>query len=247
LEYGDPDLEGEQDCGLRKVMNCDSCHELLSDHLDGALGRDVQMEVTSHLSDCSVCTSVHDELSNIVSCGAEYRDLLLETPPNPHALWLRISNIIESELPAPASLATAGAKQAQTGWLARTWRFTLPQLAGAAAMLVIGVAALTTLGVREFSLGRNGADQAGVPSRAGKSQDQIREQQIAYWDQRVEEHKAQWNQQTRDAFERNNHALDQAVADYRHQLQVNPDDEVSAEMLNSALNDKLALLKDFAE
>jgi len=229
-------------------MNCHSCQEILSDYLDDALGREDQVRVASHVAECSDCAGLHDELSSIVNGGADYRDHLLETPPDPRALWLRISNIIESEVPPKAELATAGAKPARTSWLSRTWRFTLPQLAATGAALVIGVSVLTTLGLREWS--PNGGSNAGAaapPTHTGKTADQVREQQIAYWDQRVQERRAQWNQQTRDAFDRNVKILDQAVADYRRELQMNPNDEVSAEMLNSALNEKMALLQDFAE
>jgi anti-sigma factor RsiW len=228
-------------------MNCHSCQELLSDYLDGALSREDQTCISSHVAECAACACVHDELSSIVSCGAEYRDHLLETPPNPHALWLRISNIIESEVQPTAELAAAGAKRARTGWLSRTWRFTLPQLAATAAALVIGVSVLTTLGIRGLSPNAGAGQPSPPPSHAGKSADQVREQQIAYWDQRVQERRAKWSQQTRDAFDRNVKVLDQAVAEYRHELQMNPNDEVSSEMLDSTLNDKVAMLQDFAE
>lgn len=227
-------------------MNCVSCQESLSDYLDDSLEREAQVQLSAHLSDCTSCSALHDELSTIVSCGAEYRDHLMETPPNPQALWLRISNIIESEC-QPAAEIAVGTPARSANWFARTWRFTLPQLAGAVAVLVIGVSALTTLGLRGFSSNSDLASAPNSPSRKGANADQAREQQIAYWNERVQQRKAQWNQQTREAFDRNVQILDQAVADYRRELQLNPNDEVSAEMLNSALNEKIALLQDFAE
>jgi hypothetical protein len=227
-------------------MNCDSCQQLLSDFLDESLDREHRMRVAAHLAACSDCTAVQDELLSILHIGVEYRDHLVEPPPNPQALWLRISNIIESELPAAPELTSARQSNARLGWLNRSWRFTLPQMAAGVAALVITVSVLTTLGIRNFAPNRGaGANTETVP-RAGKNSDQLLEQQIAYWDQRVQQRKAQWNQQTRDAFERNVQILDQAVADYRRELQNNPNDEVSAEMLHSALNEKMTLLQDFA-
>jgi anti-sigma factor RsiW len=227
-------------------MNCDSCQQLLSDFLDESLDREHRMQVVSHLAGCSDCTAVQDELLSILHCGVEYRDHLVETPPNPQALWLRISNIIESEMPAP-ELASARQASTRTGWLNRSWRFTLPQMAVGVAALVITVSVLTTLGIRNFAPNRGATASLETVPRAGKNSDQLLEQQIAYWDQRVQQRKAQWNQQTRDAFDRNVQILDQAVADYRRELQSNPNDEVSAEMLHSALNEKMTLLQDFAE
>jgi len=51
----------------------------------------------------------------------------------------------------------------------------------------------------------------------------------------------------RDTFDRNLKVIDQAVNDSLSELNKNPHDEVSEEMLNSALNEKLALLKEFAD
>jgi hypothetical protein len=41
--------------------------------------------------------------------------------------------------------------------------------------------------------------------------------------------------------------IDQAVADSLNDLNRNPHDEVSEQMLNESLNDKLALLKEFSD
>ena len=51
----------------------------------------------------------------------------------------------------------------------------------------------------------------------------------------------------REAFERNMTVIDQAVNYSRDELRRNPHDEVSEEMLNSALNDKMELLREFAD
>jgi len=73
------------------------------------------------------------------------------------------------------------------------------------------------------------------------------QQAISYWNQRVEVNKARWSQDMRATFERNLKVIDQAVNDSMAELNRNPHDEVSEEMLNAALNEKLALLKEFAD
>lgn len=228
-------------------MNCDSCQQLLSDYLDESLPREDRLRIASHLDVCLDCKAVQDELLSILHCGAEYRDHLVEPPPNPQALWLRISNIIESELPPAGELPQAKRVAERSGWWNRTWRLTLPQMGAAVAAIVITASVVTTLGIRGWSSDRGPASPTATAPRAGKTGDQLLEQQIAYWDQRVQQRKAQWNQQTRDAFDRNVQILDQAVAQYRQELQINPNDEVSAEMLHAALNEKVTLLQDFAE
>ena len=51
----------------------------------------------------------------------------------------------------------------------------------------------------------------------------------------------------RDTFDRNLGVIEQAVNDSLKELNTNPHDEVSEEMLNGALNEKIALLKEFSE
>jgi hypothetical protein len=79
--------------------------------------------------------------------------------------------------------------------------------------------------------------------------DRYRQQQetIAYWNQRVEMNRARWTAQTRDTFDRNMSVIDAAVNDSMNQLQANPHDTVSEDILNEALNDKVALLKEFSD
>ena len=79
--------------------------------------------------------------------------------------------------------------------------------------------------------------------------DRYRQQQqaVAYWNQRVELNKARWNQQMRETFDRNMSVIDAAVNDSMTQLRQNPHDPVSEDILNDALNDKVALLKEFSE
>jgi hypothetical protein len=78
--------------------------------------------------------------------------------------------------------------------------------------------------------------------------DRYRQQQqvIDYWNERVELNKARWNPQMRETFDKNMGVIDAAVNDSMRQLTQNPHDEVSEEILNAALTDKVELLKEFA-
>jgi hypothetical protein len=80
-------------------------------------------------------------------------------------------------------------------------------------------------------------------------EDRYRQQQqaVAYWNQRVEINKARWNAQMRDTFDRNLGVIDGTVAESLQRLKDNPHDTVSEDVLNDALNDKIALLKEFAD
>jgi hypothetical protein len=122
---------------------------------------------------------------------------------------------------------------------------SLPQLAASAIAIVMLVALGTVIGVRRFQ------NQNPPPvAQSGSTLEQRYQQQqqlIAYWNQRVEENKARWSQQMRDAFDKNMSVIDAAVNDSMLELKKNPHDGVSEDVLNSALNDKVELLREFAE
>jgi len=169
-------------------------------------------------------------------------------------LWLRISNLIEAELP-PGSRTEI---PQNAGWwfrlMNRSWQVSLPQLAASMIAVAIIVSAATMIGLRRFGSGGEsaGVRSAGVTTVASNSlplAERYRQQQqtIEYWNQRVELNKARWNSQMRETFERNLSVIDAAVNDSLSQLNQNPHDEVSEEILNAALNDKVELLREFAE
>ncbi len=102
----------------------------------------------------------------------------------------------------------------------------------------------TVIGIRRFE------DRTPQPTPPGATVEQRYQQQqqlIAYWNQRVEANKARWSQQMRDAFDKNMSVIDAAVNDSIRELKKNPHDGVSEDVLNSALNDKVELLREFAE
>ena len=227
-------------------MNCEKYQDLLSDFLDGSLTPEDHGRVEAHLSACGVCAEARTDLDAIVVFCRENRGEY-DVVPNERALWLRISNTIENELHVPA-LAGASTK---TGWWSRvmnqSWQLSFPQLAGSVAAIVIVVALGTFVGVRRFQ--DRGFQGTPIVSTGSSVEERYRQQQqvIAYWNQRVELNKARWNAQMRETFDRNMSVIDAAVNESMGRLKQNPHDEVSEEILNGALNDKVELLKEFAD
>ena len=121
------------------------------------------------------------------------------------------------------------------------------QRAAAVAAIVIVVALGTVVSVRRLQ--NSQAPGTNLASSGLSVKDRYRQQQqvIDYWNQRVELNKARWNPQMRETFDRNMSVIDAAVADSLRELNANPRDEISADVLNAALNDKVTLLKEFAE
>jgi hypothetical protein len=230
-------------------MNCENYQDLLSDFMSGSLTQEAHSKVEVHLSACDSCADVRSDLDAIVLFCRDHQGEY-DAVPNERALWLRISNTIESESAVKAGVpANAGL------WfrlMNRSWQLSFPQLAAAASIVIIVVALATATGVRfGFPGGGFGPSGAGLALTTGGSslEDRYRQRQqtIDYWNQRVELNKARWNPQMRETFDRNMSVIDAAVNDSMRQLKENPHDEISEEILNAAYSDKVELLKEFAE
>lgn len=244
-------------------MNCEKCHELLSDFLDGALGRDDHAAFSAHLEECFPCFNVHAETNSIVSFCREHRGEYV-APPNERALWLRIRNTVEAETEAAASAAardTRPARATENWWsrmMGRSWELSLPQVAMAVVAIVVVASMATLFGLRGLQrvAGPGGAvasvkdsDGSGAQASFAIASDNRawQQQQIKYWTQVVEERKAHWSPQVREDFEHNLNLLNETVEDSLKKLSEQPHDEVTEEMLNAALSDKMQLLREFSD
>jgi hypothetical protein len=237
--------------------------------LDNELDDTSSVEVREHLAVCEPCSKVCEDLAMIIDfCQLDADEAVL--PPNPQALWCRINNVIESEVKAEIlkenkEKIQAAVPEAQTGWLPRRWNFSFMQVASAVLFVAIVSSVLTIIGIRNYS-GAGSADVAGVsapptlfekilgkvglvetPHEKRERLIKERQQAIEYWNKRVETRRAEWNANLRDAFDRNLNEINQAVNEYTKILQENPQDELSGEMLDTALNDKMELLREFSE
>jgi hypothetical protein len=230
-------------------MNCEKCQDLISDFLDGTLGREDQATLNTHLGECLECAEVRNDLQSIVGfCRTNRGDYA--APPNEKALWLRIRNTLEAGANDVTVTPLPVRRNFWPNWLSRSWELSFPQLAAAAVAIVLVVSLSTVVGLRRFQNGTpaplSGSDlrlvEAGVHDRVSKQQ-----QLISYWNERVEYNKARWSPEMRETFDRNLAVIDQTVNESLNSLNQNPRDEVTEEMLNAALNEKLSLLKEFAE
>ena len=233
-------------------MNCEKYQDLLSDFIDGSLAPEDHNGVETHLSVCVVCAEARSDLDAIVGFCLEHRGEY-DAVPNERALWLRISNMIEVE----SAAMSRSAIPENAGWwfrlMNRSWQLSFPKLAASVAVIAIVVSIFTVVGLRGLNLtgGSSSIRSSGlaIVSSGSSVADRYRQQQqiIDYWNQRVELNKARWNPQMRETFDRNMSVIDAAVNDSMRQLNQNPHDEVSEEILNAAMNDKVELLKEFAE
>jgi anti-sigma factor RsiW len=227
-------------------MNCEKCQDLISDFLDGALSHEDQTTLNVHLKECLECADVRNDLQSIVGFCRTHRGEYA-APPNPTALWQRVRNMIESG----ANLDAPVRRSFWSNWVSRSWELSFPQLAAATAAIVLVVSLSTVLGFRAFQKGKagvtSGPENLGVAAAGVRDRVARQQQLISYWNQRVEFNKARWSPEMRETFDRNLAVIDQTVNDSLSSLSQNPHDEVSEETLNAALNEKLSLLKEFAE
>jgi hypothetical protein len=239
-------------------MNCEKCNELLSDFIDGAIDDEDRGMLSSHLEECLRCFNVHAEMSSIVTYCQDHRGEY-EAPPNENAMWLRIRNTIESGSATIAPVRTRPVTQ--QSWLSRTtsrsWEFSFPQMATAVVGIIILASLATVIGLRGLQ-NKSGTATAemnnpGIRSAltsingAAPKERLLQQQQINYLSTLVEQNKGHWNPQVRADFERNLNLLDDTVNESLQKLSVHPHDDVTEEMLDSALNDKMQLLREFSD
>lgn len=245
-------------------MDCIKCQENLSVYLDGELDDQDSTLVREHLGICDGCSQLCQDFSLLLrSCSFE-ETLSLEDsePPNPEALWCRINNIIETEAKPVKTQA-----EAPRGRFARVWQLSFSQVASAVAGIAVISSLLTFVAVSNYNEPSGdditAAGEAGPPSyftiamsKIGlaetpieKRERLIKEQEraIEYWNKRVQARRVVWDENIRKAFDRNMEVIDESVNEYTAILQKDPDDELSLEMLNSVLNDKMDLLREFSE
>jgi hypothetical protein len=243
-------------------MTCEHCQEYISAFLDNDLDEKISAGIQAHLAICAACAKVCEDFAAILDMCHTEESAAEVLPPNSQALWCRINNIIESEI-QPLHIEVKKEEEPKRGF-ARVWQLSFAQVA--AGMIIIGIVSslLTIVSIRNYSTpsGVDGTDAASqtlfekvlgkmglVETPAQARERRIKEQQAAidYWNKRVETRRAQWDKNLREAFDRNLHEIDQTVAEYTQILQENPQDELSGEMLDSTLNDKMELLREFSD
>jgi len=230
-------------------MNCEQCQELIHDLIDGQISQRDEFTLNTHLQQCLDCDGVRQDLAAIVTFCQSHRGEYA-APPNEQALWLRIRNVVEAENGHRPVLKESGQPSSVSRWLNHTWQLSLPQLAAATAAIVLLVSLTTVVGLRRWGTeGVRTTPESRFEASNTAVNDRVfqRTQAINYWNQRVEMNKARWSPEMRETFDRNMRVIDEAVTNSLNELNRNPHDEISEQMLNESLNDKLALLKEFSD
>jgi glycosylphosphatidylinositol transamidase (GPIT) subunit GPI8 len=226
--------------------------------MDNDLDESLAVDVRMHLAQCAECARFCEDLSSILDvCTTESPSQLV--PPNSQALWCRINNIIESES-KPEPLPVAEQRRGSF------WQFSFGQLAACLLCIAVISSLLTFVVIRNYTQPaesdftmRSAATQTTfekVLSRVGLTETpqnardrRLKEQYAAieYWNSRVQTRRVQWDNMTRAAFDRNLQVIDESLSEYTMILQQDPEDDLSGEMLDTVMTDKMNLLRDFSD
>lgn len=212
----------------------------------------------THLADCLTCATVCEEVAAIVDVAAvEGEDLL----PEHHSkqIWCRINNMIEGEQ-TPLSQQNVPEPPKKGLWHLSFW-----QLASGLACIAVVSSLLTVVAIRNYyepsatdSLAKSTSHSfldrvlmkvglAETPQQQLERRLRERQATIDYWNARVQVRRNQWDAQTRAAFDRNLREIDDSLNEYQTILQRDPEDQLSVEMMDSVLNEKADLLRDFSD
>src|SRR5262245_39656909 len=131
-------------------MNCDTCQELIHDLIDGSISRTDEFLLETHLKDCLDCETVRRDLEAIVGFSRAQRGHY-EAPPNEQALWLRIRNVVEAELPNKVVADPEPRRSFLGRLMGHSWELSLPQLAASTVAIVLLVSLATVVGLRRWS------------------------------------------------------------------------------------------------
>jgi len=220
-------------------MVCKQYQELISDYIDGSLELGEQTQIERHLADCESCRAVRDDLLQIV----HFSHQLPQHAPS-GAVWSRIeADVLEER----------GSWFRTVSWWAwlktRHFNLSLPQMAATAAAVVIAVSAVVLVSRQDAAQNNARAiapGPLGIEANPLSNPDfQQLEKQINRLSETVEQRKVEWDPELRSAFERNLLYVDQCLAECRHQLNDNPTDDVSQELMLNAYREKVRLLEGF--
>jgi len=227
---------------VRNKIVCTECQEQLSEYIDGALELGEQAKLERHLEDCESCRAVRDDLLQIVHFSHQ---LPLQSPSSP--LWPRIQSGLDELKPSIWSWPVRWFGRLRT----RNFNLSFPQIIAATAALVIVVSIGIISARREspaIQTNATGALNMLSPSDTtplSKTDVQQLEKQISRLSETVELRKENWDPELRTAFERNLLYIDQSLVECRHQLKVNPADDISQELMLTAYREKVRLLEGF--
>jgi len=226
-------------------MDCRLVVNSLSNYLDGSLLEAEVRLLEIHLAECPPCNIVRLELAEIRSAA---RELPLHTPQR--ALWKRIQLSIEvGESQQGKGREAIEQPGRWSRLMSRHFTFTLPQLAGAGALV------LALVGFSLFNLSRHAGQPLNIQGGTGPSLIQAKAAMLPGEPEMREDierrmsilnaRKAAWDPPMREVFDSHLGKIDESLNHCRRNLLANPADQDHQQMVMALYEEKLRLLEDF--
>lgn len=258
-------------------MTCEDCQEKISAFLDNELDAIDSANIRTHLAFCVDCAAVCEDFASILDfCHTEEAHEVLPGNSQAMWCRISntIESEIQAELIEETRHQLIHREeqlqQAKKSWFSRALSLSFTQAASAVFAIAVVSSFLTYAGIKNYSdksqadlIASKSVTETTAPNFLDRAlgklglvemPEQVRARRVAeqtalvdYWNKRVAQRRALWDANLRAAFDRNLSEIDQAVNEYTVILQENPQDELSTEMLESALTEKVDLLREFSD
>jgi Putative zinc-finger len=218
-------------------MSCPNYRDALQELADGRLGPIRRAELQVHLDTCARCRSIAADLTRIRDVAASLDHL---TPPD--AVWLQIAGRLRQEGRIAAHADAPRASKRRIAALA----------IAAALVLAIGAAIVALLPRNDAGTGSQQAAQQGNagpedPVQSFANEFRLAEQHyqnaIAKLEQAAKSDEDVMDPQTAAILKKNLQVIDQAIAESRDALRVEPQSAPARDSLFDAMKRKVGMLQ----
>jgi anti-sigma factor RsiW len=214
-------------------MNCEHCHAVIDDYVDGTLDAGDRGRVEAHVASCAACRALAEDLQAIRRAAGT-----LERHQPPARAWTRLAASLDAE------------RSRRFGW-----RPPSPGLALAATLLLVvgGTSWMLWQQMQTPAAPARTQAPASVPADPElvqsvetelKLAEEHYQKAIAGLEQITRTESAALDPQVASVLQKNLEVIDQAIGESRAALQTQPTSEVAQESLFEALRNKVSLLQD---
>jgi hypothetical protein len=217
-------------------MQCARARDAIQEFVDGTLGAIRQAELRQHLDQCDACRALADDLQRIRDTADSLDHL---TPPD--HIWLQIAG----------RLRQSGVVRDRPAAVRAGTRHVAILAIAASLIVAVGAALMLLSGIRRTEPATSGttAENAGGPSVLSaeadlQEADALYQRGITKLEEAAKGYRESLDPVTAATLEKNSQIIDQAIAESRAALKLEPHSPVAQASLFDALKRKVALLQD---